>query len=535
MATASAEPRPGRSIDAPRIPVPGWYTNLPEWARVGGFLLILTALSVLLRTKYINGQFWMDEAITVGIASHHLSAIPGVLRMDGSPPLFYMTLHVWMSLFGNTEAATHTLSLLFGVLTVPISYWGARGMFGKRVATFAAILFATNAFISIYSEETRMYALMALLGLLATIGWLQGFVLRRRRYVILFAIAQGLMLYTHAWALFYGAGTFVALILLWRMSDDAAREHLIRDAILAYGGAGALFLPWLPNFIFQVTHTAAPWDVAPRFGAPIQLSRNVLGGDRVTVAIVAPAVIGLAPLTRGRGRRTPEARLMWMMIVIPTLTLLFAWLASQITPAWVPRYFAPIVAPIVLLSALGMARAGLIGVAGLLIAVICLAAPGTYSPEFKSNMRDVAGEMNGFLHPGDLVIVGQPEQTPLAYYYLDGGLRFANTAGSSVLRDPSYMNWVHALARLKHTRAVTAVPKLLATLHVGQRLLYIRPLTEGAGDWLAPWTKYVRRRSAQWGAIIQADKQLVPVAWAPHAYRGACCVADSAVLYRKVS
>jgi len=45
----------------------------------------------------------------------------------------------------------------------------------------------------------------------------------------------------------------------------------------------------------------------------------------------------------------------------------------------------------------------------------------------------------------------------------------------------------------------------------------------------------VRRRSAQWGALLSSDPSLKPVAWAPHSYRGACCVGDSAVLYRKVS
>lgn len=541
MATTSSHP-PGQAAGEIRIPIPAWadriidrMVRVPEWAWVTGFLIVVCAVSVFLRTGYISGQFWMDEAITVGISSHPLTAIPGVLRMDGSPPLFYLLLHIWMTWFGDSEAATHSLALLFGTLTVPISYWGARSMFGRRAGAYAAVLFATNVFISVYSEETRMYSLMALLGVLATIGYLQGFVFRRRKYVFLFAISQGLMLYTHAWALFYGAGSLIALIVLWRRSDAAFRENLVRDALLAYCGAGVMFLPWLPNFIFQTIHTAAPWDTAPRLGAPVQLSRNILGGDRVTAAIVISAVIGLAPLFTKRGRGTPEARAMWMMIAIPTITLLLAWASSQITPAWVPRYFAPIVAPILLLAALGMSRAGLVGLVGLILMLAFVAYPSEYAPKYKSDMKDLAGEIAPTLHPGALVIVGQPEQTPLAYYYLPGGLRFANTASTTVLRDPRYMNWVDALKRIERTRPATVVPRLLASVPVGGQMLFIRPLTEGAGNWQAPWTKMVRRRSAEWNAIIKADRQFVPEAWAPHSYRGACCVADSAVLYKKVS
>ena len=226
---------------------------------------------------------------------------------------------------------------------------------------------------------------------------------------------------------------------------------------------------------------------------------------------------------------------MWMLIAIPTLTLLLAWVASQITPAWVPRYFAPIVPPILLLGALGMARAGVIGVTGLILALAFLIFPQEYAPAYKSNMKDVAGEMQPMLHRGDIVVVGQPEQTPLAYYYLPAGLQFTNTSSRGLLADPTFMNWVNALPRIRSLKPKQVAPKLLASMHVGQQLLLIRPLTEGAGNWESPWTSMVRRRSAQWGAIIEADRQFVPVSWAPHNYRGACCVADSAVLYKKVS
>jgi mannosyltransferase len=530
MATVSQTP--DRVVREFRLWVPGPIARLPHWARVGGFLFLLVAVSVIVRTRYLNGEFWMDEGISVGIAGHPLSAIPGILRHDGSPPFYYALLHVWMSLFGNSEAATHTLSLVCGTLCVPIGLWGGWSLFGKRAGMMAAVLFAFSAFITQYSQETRMYSLMALLGLLATIGFMHGFVFRRRKYVILFSVAQALMLYTHAWGIFYGVGTAVAIAILWRISPEEDRAGLLKDAVLAYVGAGILFLPWLPNFLYQATHTAAPWDSSPRFGAPVQLSRDLLGGDRVTAAIVLAAVIGLADLMVKRGRATFNARMMWMLIAIPFVTLLLAWLASQLTPAWVPRYFAPIVAPILLLTAFGLSRAGVVGAVALVLSVIFLANPSAYTPQYKSDMQDIGGELGPLLHPGDMVVVGQPEQTPLAYYYLPGRLHFANTIGP--VADPSYMNWAGALDRYQAADPFQVAPRLLQSLRPGQQLLYIRPLTEGAQNWQAPWTILIRRRSAQWGAIIAADKSLVPEGVAPHYYRGACCVADSAVLYKKV-
>ena len=530
MATVSHTPE--RVVREFKLWVPGPLQKWPQWLRMTLFVLVLIAASMILRTRYLNGEFWMDEGIAVGISGHALSAIPGVLRYDGSPPLYYMVLHVWMAMFGNSEAATHTLSLLFGTLCIPVALWGGWSLFGKRAGMMAAVLFAFSAFITEYSQETRMYSMMALLGLLATIGFLHGFVYRRRKYLILFSVAQALMLYTHAWGIFYGVGCAITVLVLWRISPQEERKGLIRDGIYAFAGAGILFLPWLPTFLYQAAHTAAPWDSSPRFGAPVQLSRNLLGGDRVTASVVIAASIGLSDLVIKRGRGTFNARLMWTMIAIPLVTLLLAWAASQITPAWVPRYFAPIVAPILFLTAFGMSRAGVVGAVALVLSVLFLLNVSSYAPDYKSDMQDIGGEMQPYLHPGDLVLVGQPESMPLAYYYLPGGLRWASEI--TPVKDPTYMNWNNSLERYQQADPFIVAPKLLASLKPGQQLLFIRPLTEGAQNWKAPWTVLIRRRSAQWGAIIAADKSLIPERWAPHYYRGACCVADSAVLYKKV-
>ena len=116
MATVTAPspgartPGSGLSDTEPRLP--DRLAGIPAWVWVGGGLTLLMAISAFLRTRYIGGEFWMDEGITTGISLHPISQIPGILRYDGNPPLYYMMLHVWMSVFGTSETATHALSLV---------------------------------------------------------------------------------------------------------------------------------------------------------------------------------------------------------------------------------------------------------------------------------------------------------------------------------------------------------------------------------------------------------------------------------------
>ncbi len=514
------------------FPLPAWVRALPGWMRVGGILLLLSAVALWVRTHNVGGQFWMDEAITVGISSHPLGSIPGILRMDGSPPLFYMLLHIWMQLVGNGEAATHWLSEIFTALTIPVGYWAGHTIAGKRLALMSATLFAFNAFLDYYAVETRMYTLMALLGLLATIGFINGFVFRRRAYIPLFTVAQALMFYTHAWAIYYAAGSFLSLILLWYISDEDIRAGLIKDVIIAYAASVVLFLPWVPTFIFQALHTAAPWDKKPHFGAPIQLAVGVLGGASITAVMLISAGIGYTTVFNKRKRGGVEAKIALMLFCLMFITLLLAWAGSQITPAWVVRYFAPIVAPVLLLIAFGMSRSGIIGALAIVFVVAFMIRPGAFIPSYKSDMQTIGGQMKTLLHKGDLVIVGQPEQMPLAYYYLPGGLKWSNTIGP--VKDPTFMNWINAMSRYRASNPWKVVPRLLNAMKPGQQLLFIRPLTEGEANWDAPWTVMVRRRSAQWGLIINQDPQLKQIAVAPENYRGACCIADAAILYKKV-
>ena len=119
------------------------------------WLLALIALfSLYLRTRFINGQFWMDEGIAVGIASHSLSSIPHILRADGSPPLYYLLQVVPFKLVGavgsgkvlDRLAVMRLLSVLMGAITVLLVFCFLRELLPRRpfVWSAGALLVATG-------------------------------------------------------------------------------------------------------------------------------------------------------------------------------------------------------------------------------------------------------------------------------------------------------------------------------------------------------------------------------------------------------
>jgi mannosyltransferase len=509
---------------------PEWFNRIPRRVSTAGLLTGLIIISGVLRSRELGGQLWFNEALATGVASHSLSALPGVLRNAGSSPLYYVLLHIWIQVFGAGEISVHGLSVLIAQLGILAACWVGWSLGGRRGGIYAAILFAFSSYLTRYSNETQPYVLLIVLGLLTAGGFLQAFVHRRRQYLWLFAIGLAALLYTQASAGLYAFGALVAFGLVWRLSPD--RSGLLRDAAIGFGAPLILYLPWLPTTIYQIGHATSPWHYAPLLGADVPA--DLLGGERVDVALLVAVVVGFAPFLAAGQRRRPEAITVWALIALPASALILARLSSLVTPGWVERYFGPMVAALLLIGALGAARARIIGAAVILLILVFNFNSASFVATYKSDLRDVSGELGGRLHDHDLVVVAQPEQVALAQYYLPSGLRYANTIGP--VSDPTYMNWSDAQKRLQNAAPAATLGRLIASLEPGQQLLFVRPLTEGVQNWKQPWTKLVRRRSAQWGQLLSNDVTsgtLKVTGWAPHYYRGACCVASSATLYQK--
>ena len=473
-------------------------------AGLGGLML----LSLVLRTQVIGIGFWIDEGLSVGISDRPLADILDALRLDGSPPLYYLLLHVWMAVFGTTEEAVRSLSLACALLAVPAAWWAARGLFGTRAAWMAAVLAATNPFLTLYAQEARMYALAALLAIVAAGAFGRAFTAApdapgRRRWAIVYAVTLAALLYTHNWGLFFGAGCGAVWLFLLATEQGRARSELLRIGLIGFGGALLLYLPWVPTTLYQASHTGAPWAQSPSVVALLGTPGRMLG-QFAQVALLLIAGAGLAGLFARRGwRLEPRGRTAAAFVVITVLTVALAWIASQVSPAWANRYLAIAVAPLLLAAGAGLANAGRLGVAGLLVAAALGA--GNTPPDHKSNVREVAEAIGPSLRPGDLVVSTQPETVSVLAYYLPDGLRYATLTGE--LEDTGVTDWRDGPERLRATSAERDLLPLMDSLEPGQRLVLVQPAIFDVRRWQAPWTELVRLRSEEWAQAIGNDSR----------------------------
>jgi mannosyltransferase len=472
---------------------------------VAGFVVVAT----LLRIPTIGRSYWVDEGISVGIASHPLGAIPGLLRQDGSPPLWYVLLHFWMEAFGTSPVATHAMALLISLAVTPLAYWAGRRLFGRVAGLAAAGLTATNPFLGWYATENRMYTLLVALSLVAVTATVLAVRERSRGNAVLAIAAFVALDYTHNWSLYLTAVTFAYVT----VRAVHARDRTLVAWTLA-GGAAVVcaYLPWLPSLLEQSAETAAPWAVAPGIGDLFADPATTIGGTAGIV--VAPLLVGAVWWTRGR-RCQGVSQAATFLVSLSLGTIVIGWLAANVEPSWTVRYLAVTVAPW-LLAAAGALAASSFGRRVVVVVCVALSAwsvvgnllPDAHPGDAKDNAAAVASAAGPELRRGDLVVVTQTEQVPVLAHYLPPGLRYFNPMGR--IEDPYVVDWKHIITRLQRADACRSIEPAVDRLPVGAAILEVDPL-DPVGASGSAWSRAAHRQVLSIEHVLAADPSLVPV------------------------
>ncbi|HUW03837.1 MAG TPA: glycosyltransferase family 39 protein [Acidimicrobiales bacterium] len=223
---------------------------------VAGLIAVVAAFVLLRFTT--RSALWLDEALSVNIASLPLRDIPEALRHDGHPPLYYALLHGWMEVFGTGDVAVRALSGVLSVATLPLAWIAGRRRGGRVGAAAVLLVVAVTPFALRYATETRMYALVMLgvfAAMLLTDDLLEAFSWPR---AVALSLVTAALLYSHYWTLWLGVSVGSILLVRAVRTTGAERRRTVRTVAALVGGV-VLFVPWIPILLEQSSGTGTPW------------------------------------------------------------------------------------------------------------------------------------------------------------------------------------------------------------------------------------------------------------------------------------
>jgi mannosyltransferase len=475
------------------------------WGVVVTALLGTACLVGLILRWWPRGALWLDEAQSVAFASLPLDEIPGALREDGAPPLYYVVLHGWMWLVGDSDVAVRALSALLSTATVIVVAVVARRRWGPAVAVAATVLVATSPFAIRYAAHARMYALV-MLEVVLTVA-IVGRALEAPRLGRLTAVAfaSAALLLTHYWSLYL---VITAAAVLWASSRHApagTRTGRRRVAGALLGGF-VLWLPWAPTFLFQLQHTGTPWAAPANALAALQIfASRVSGPSVVAMCLGALVAAGFALGLGQRWGRPPEPAAIGLVGAVTAAVAVGGAIASS--SAVSNRYFAVSVPLVLLGTAAGVAslRPAHRHVALAAIALTGLWLAGAEVSTPRTTAAEIARAIVSEARPGD-VVVACPDQLAPALHrlLLDARPGLTETVfppGST----PARVNWIDYAARARQADPSAAAHRLLAATPDATIWLVVSttypPTQPACGGLLA---ELIGSRSA---LLISADRQ----------------------------
>lgn len=263
-------------------------------------ILLIILLAFFLRIYNLDAEsLWLDEALSVEhYAKNDITTI--IERLSVHPPLYYIILHFWIKLFGDSEFSVRFLSAIFGIMSIYVIYRLGKLIFDDNVGIISALLLSISLFHINYSQEVRFYSLLTLLALLSNYYFIKILKERSIKNTAAYAISTVAMPYTHIFGLFYIMFQNIFYLLAFRKNI----KYWITTQIIIL-----LFLaPWIPILLRQVTRAETEglteWIPRPTFITLYNTFGAFAGGDIslyfFMIVIVVGIVIGAYKLAPSR-------------------------------------------------------------------------------------------------------------------------------------------------------------------------------------------------------------------------------------------
>jgi mannosyltransferase len=357
---------------------------------------------------YLTQSFWRDEAFSVLLSSR--SPLSFITHLTFEPPLYYVMLHFWLKLFGTSEVAARSFSLLgFILANVVVVFW-AEKLFKKHwLSWFLPIFFFFNPQLMYYAFEVRAYGWYMFFAVASMYAYME----KKWKFYIL---ATSLGLYTHTYMIIIPAIQALHYGIIHRKTLFTWANFFKDKVVQSILWIGLFSSPWLLKVFIDLPKLRQSWY----FPVDVQLIKSVLGnifvGYEGTPAGLWKFTAGLSLLLfasafwaiRNANYRARNGYF-FLQAFIP-LTIILG--ISLFKPMFVNRYVMPVtIAEIFLVVfCLELIRNKIIQKALAVVALLFVIGFNFWYPNkhTKNDIRKTIFEIQALASPTDLLVVDSP-------------------------------------------------------------------------------------------------------------------------------
>ncbi|MCK4248489.1 MAG: glycosyltransferase family 39 protein, partial [Candidatus Omnitrophica bacterium] len=270
------------------------------------FIILLTG--IILRFYHIGAKsLWSDEAgslITVHKDLKYLFTY--LFKIDTHPPLYYLGLHLWIKIFGQTAAGLRSFSAVFSSLTIGLIFLMGKQFKDLTLGLILSFLFAISAYQIYFSQEARLYSLVMFIFCSGYYFYLRYFNYQKKTDLYLTALINLAGAYTFLYyIIILGLKDLFLLILMITGKIKKDFKHFIISRLVFI----ILYLPWIGIIIKKVNKLSGlslqdnpmtGWTIPNVF---IEYFAGIWKPDNLILYFLLPAVIIFSlviSLTRSR-------------------------------------------------------------------------------------------------------------------------------------------------------------------------------------------------------------------------------------------
>ncbi|MBI4301869.1 MAG: glycosyltransferase family 39 protein [Chloroflexi bacterium] len=431
-------------------------------------LIVILLIAFYLRVHRLGTQsLWGDEGASLVMAQRSPGQIILHATSDIHPPLYYLLLHWWSIPTGLSEFSLRFLSLALGVALVALIYPLGRRLLSSEVALVAAFLAAISPLLVYYSQEARMYMLMAALSTLSIYLYWRLMTSWVKKEASLSQVEEGKILIAYigvtAGALYTQYFAFTIPLLqniLFLLTFWQVWRH--RPLWLKWGGSqvviALLYVPWLVRVVGKIGMWPAvsqPFSLSTLFQRVFQVFTYGLSWREAPLIIAGITLLVVVLISLWLVVRRPQVWRAWLRpwpliflalyFLVPLMVIYFLSLRR---PMYNPKFLLLATPPYYLLIGLAIAiiskgigfwiKESLRrwvwswgGQAVFITLVLGIISHGSYrslkayydNPRYaRDDYRGLATYIQRFSRPQDAILLSAPGQEEVFTYYYQGSL-----------------------------------------------------------------------------------------------------------------